>query len=73
MTDVLKTASKRSIQKTREGTGDLMRNKIEYKIRRITKGKSKSGGEILKDKTFIRNQEKCSKKDIYQKKITNHW
>ena len=31
-TDAIKTASKRAIQKTAEGTGDLIGNKIAHKI-----------------------------------------
>ena len=36
-TDVLKTASKRAIQKTAEATGDLIRNKIADQITSISK------------------------------------
>ena len=35
--DVLKTASKRAIQKTAEATGDLIGNKIADKITRVSK------------------------------------
>ena len=36
-TDVIKTASKRAIQKTAEATGDLIGNKIADKIIRVSK------------------------------------
>ena len=39
-TDVIKTASKRAIQKTAEATGDLIGNKIADKITSVSKKKS---------------------------------
>ena len=39
-TDVIKTASKRAIQKTAEATGDLIGNKTADKIKRVSKKKS---------------------------------
>ena len=36
-TDAIKTASKRTIQKTAEATGDLIGNKIAYKITSVSK------------------------------------
>ena len=39
--DAAKTASKRVVQKTAEGTGDLIGNKIAYKITSLGKIKSK--------------------------------
>ena len=39
--DAAKTASKRVIQKTAEGTGDLVRNKTANKITSLVKTKSK--------------------------------
>ena len=39
-TDVIKTASKRAIQKTAEATGDLIGNKTADKITRVSKKKS---------------------------------
>ena len=39
-TDTIKTASKRSIQKTAEATGDLIGNKIADKITSVSKKKS---------------------------------
>ena len=38
-TDVIKTISKRAIQKTAEATGDLLGNKISDKITTISKSK----------------------------------
>ena len=38
-TDVIKTISKRAIQKTAEATGDLIGNKISDKITTISKSK----------------------------------
>ena len=39
-TDAIKTASKRAIQKTAEGTGDLIGNKISDKMTSVSKKKS---------------------------------
>ena len=36
-TDAIKTASKRAVQKTAEATGDLIGNKITYKIKSISR------------------------------------
>ena len=43
-TDAIKTASKRAIQKATEATGDLVGNKIAYKITSVSK---KSGANKL--------------------------
>ena len=40
-TDAIKTASKRAIQKTAEGTGDLIGNKIADKITTVSKKSTK--------------------------------
>ena len=48
-TDVIKTASKRAIQKTAEATGDLIDNKIADKITRVSKKKSTK--ELPNDET----------------------
>ena len=40
-TDAIKTASKRAIQKTAEGTGDLIGNKISDKITTVSKKSTK--------------------------------
>ena len=51
-TDAIKTASKRSIQKTAEATGDLTGNKIADKITSISKKKSTTklpSKELLND------------------------
>ena len=42
-TDAIKSASKRAIQKTAETTGDLIGNKIAYKITSVSKKKSAKG------------------------------
>ena len=39
--DVIKTASKRAMQKTSEATGDLVGNKIKDKITSVSKKSSK--------------------------------
>ena len=48
-TDVIKTASKRAIQKTAEGTGDLICNKIADKITSVSK--KKFAKELASDET----------------------
>ena len=44
-TDVIKTASKRAIQKTAEATGDLIGNKIADKITSISKKSSNNNDD----------------------------
>ena len=44
-TDAIKTASKRAIQKTAEGTGDLIGNKIADKITSISKKSNNNNNE----------------------------
>ena len=39
-TDAIKTTSKKAIQKTAEATGDLIGNKITYKMTSVSKKKS---------------------------------
>ena len=48
-TDVIKTASKRAIQKTAEATGDLIGNKIADKITSISKKSTKKLPAIDED------------------------
>ena len=48
-TDVIKTASKRAIQKTAEATGDLVGNKIADKITSVSKKSTKNLPTIDKD------------------------
>ena len=48
-TDEMKTASKRSIQKTAEATGDLVGNKIVDKITNVSKKSTKKLLTIDKD------------------------
>ena len=57
-TDVIKTASKRAIQKTAEATGDLIGNKIADKMTSVSK--KKPAKELPNDET---------KEDV---KITTH-
>ena len=44
-TDVIKTASKRAIQKTAEATGDLIGNKIADKITSVSKKSNNDNNE----------------------------
>ena len=57
VTDALKTASKRTIQETAEGTGDLIGNEIAAKITRV----SKSSQRIIQKQM----KKKYLEKDIY--------
>ena len=58
-TDVLKTSSKRFIQKTAEATGDLTGNKIAGKITRVSKTSPqknlKTDEEILRENISLQN------------------
>ena len=58
-TDVLKTSSKRFIQKTTEATGDLIGNKIAGKITRVSKTSPqknlKTNEEILRENISLQN------------------
>ena len=47
--DVLKTASKRTIQETAEVTGDLIGNKIANKITRVSKTLPKNNSETIEE------------------------
>ena len=47
--DVLKTASKRTIQETAEVTGDLIGNKIANKITRVSKTLPKNNSESIEE------------------------
>ena len=62
-TDVIKTASKRAIQKRAETTGDFIGNKIVDKITRVPK-KRKSAKELPNDGTE-ENLERVAHKNIY--------
>ena len=57
--DAAKTASKKVVQKTAEGTGDLIKNKIADKI--ISVGKIKSKEKKMKNMKSTYHQEKDSK------------
>ena len=56
MADVLKTASKRAIQKTAEATGDLIGNAIADKIMKSSKTSQQNNSEtIYLSKTITEN------------------
>ena len=57
--DVIKTASKRAIQKTVEGTGNLICNKIADKITSVSK---KSNKELPNNKTEVDEKRATIKK-----------
>ena len=60
--DVAKTASKRAVQKTVEATGELIVNKIAYKITLLDKQKVKEKKvKQTKDKKSAYHQKKDSK------------
>ena len=67
-TDVIKTASKRAIQKTAEATGDLIGHKIADKITSVSKKKSTkelhNNDETKEEDVEITTH----KKDIYLQK-----
>ena len=46
-TDALKTTSKRVIQKTSEATGDLIRNKIADRIKKVSKTSPQHNSETI--------------------------
>ena len=46
-TEAIKTTSKRAIQKTAEATGDLIGNKIAYKIRKFSKTSPQNNSETV--------------------------
>ena len=73
-TDALKTASKRAIQKTAEGTGDLIGNKIADKIiflkNNICK---KSNKKLPKDKTEEDIEITTHKKRYISKRKTTNY
>ena len=48
-TDVLKTSSKRIIQKTAEATGDLISNKIDDTITKVSKNSQQNNSEDDKE------------------------
>ena len=50
-TDAIKTASKRTIQKTAEGTGDLIDNKIADKITSVSKKSKKPQNNEANDES----------------------
>ena len=67
-TDAIKTASKKSIQKTPEATGDLIGKKIADKITSFSK---KSNKELPNDETEVDVERVTTKKDTYHQKRDN--
>ena len=55
---LLKTASKRAIQKTAEATGDLIGNKIANKITSVSKKSNKNLPTIDKDVELTTNKKR---------------
>ena len=68
-TDVIKTASKRTIQKTAEATGGLIGNKIADKIKSISKSPQNASKDWIQKQ--MRMKQKYQKKDIYLQKKHN--
>ena len=62
-TDAIKTASKRAIEKTGAGTGDLIGNKIADKIRSILRKKSTK--ELPNDETEQEDIERATPQKRY--------
>ena len=71
ITDAIKTASKRVIQKTAEATGDLISNKIAHKITSLSKSLNELHSVELRSMNAMRMKNKCQKKDIYLQKKDN--
>ena len=74
-TDGIKTASKRAIQKTAEGTGDLIGNKIADKITSLSRKKStkelhNNNDDETKEK--IQKELLIKKIHIFRRKTTNY-
>ena len=65
--DVMKTASKRAIQKTAEATRDLVDNKID----KITSVSKKSTKELPNDETEEDVERACPNKNTYLQKKEN--
>ena len=61
--DVIKTASKRAIQKTAEATGDLVGNKIADKITSVSKKSTKKLPTIDEDVELTTDKRYYQKKD----------
>ena len=68
-TDVIKTASKRAIQKTAEATGDLIGNKIADKITSISKKYDK---ELPNNDEKEEDVEITACRNITRRKTTNY-
>ena len=74
--DVIKTASKRAIQKTAKATGDLIGNKIADKITSVSNKKSKNNNDNNNDNNNNNNNNEdveltIHKKDTYPQKKEN--
>ena len=74
-TDAIKTASKRAIQKTVKGTGDLVENKVADKITSVSKKSSAEHSVELHSKNDDANSEIEVPKKIHisRRKATNYW
>ena len=68
-TDAIKTASKRAIQKNAEATGDLVGNKIAYKITSISKKKPDNNNNNDDDVELTTPKKKIH---ITRRKTTNY-
>ena len=70
--DVIKTAPKRAIQKTAEATGDLIGNKIAYKIISVSKKSTKKlqNDETEIDRYISKDTGEASLKDVPKRKAT---
>ena len=74
--DVIKTASKRAIQKTAEAAGDLIGNKIADRITSVSKSTQQSCSQkmmmlVVKQKYHKKIKVPKKKKDIYLQKKDN--
>ena len=70
--DAKETASKRAIQKTAEATGDLIGNKIAYKIMSVSRKSTKKlqNDETEIDRYISKDTGEASLKDVPKRKAT---
>ena len=66
VTNTLKTASKRSIQKTAEATGDLISNKIPDKMTAVSKISPQNNSETITNEEEIPRERSISPKKRQQ-------
>ena len=66
VTDALKTASKRAIQNTAEATGDLIGNKITYRITKVWKTSLKNNPETNEEEIL---KERFTPSELWQQII----